>query len=58
MGKMNHSTYQLNTYTSDWGGGHVGVCVCVCEQGHVRGRFCLRFGGGVDGEGGQHADHL
>lgn len=22
MGKMNHSTYQLNAYTSDWGGGH------------------------------------
>lgn len=47
MGKMNHSTYQLNAYTSDWGGGHVGVC--VCEQGHAR--FCLRFGGGVGGEG-------
>lgn len=25
MGKMSHSTYQLNAYTSEWGGGHVGM---------------------------------
>lgn len=33
MGKMNRSTYQLNAYTSDWGGGHVGVHASVCVSG-------------------------
>lgn len=27
MGKMNHSTYQLNAYTSDWGWGWGGGVV-------------------------------
>lgn len=30
---MNRSTYQLNAYTSDWGGGHVGVHASVCVSG-------------------------
>lgn len=33
MGKMNRGTYQLNAYTSDWGGGRSGVA--------ERGRLCL-----------------
>lgn len=49
MGKMNRSTYQLNAYTSDWGGGHVGVRVCVREQGHAR-MLVFTFRGGVGGE--------
>ncbi len=45
MGKMNRGTYQLNAYTSDWGGGHVGVRVhvCVCVSKGMRGCLCLRF---------------
>lgn len=53
MGKMNRSTYQRNAYTSEWGGGHVGVR----ESKGTRGRFCLRFGGrrggGSGGGGGE-----
>lgn len=47
MGKMNHSTYQLNACTSDWGGGNAGMyiqyvcvyasmgmhcCLCLCSR--------------------------
>lgn len=49
MGKMNHSTYQLNAYTSDWGGGHGaegGLCVRTRHgrQAHT-GRLCLHSSG-------------
>lgn len=48
MGKMNRSTYQLNAYTSDWGGGHVGVCVYVRDEGHVLVFMFFGRGGGVE----------
>lgn len=41
MGKMNRSTYQLNAYTSDWGGGHVGVHVCLWARACADASVCV-----------------